>query len=342
MKKFVIFPVLFLILPIVSAVCIKPDENMRIKENTVFCSGVYYIEKGLNIVASGITVDCDSSVFVGEGIGYGFLLRDVKNAVLQNCNISNFEIGVYLENANNSLIKDNYLIRNKFGIASFNSLNNNVNDNIFIDNINSNQVFYLATPILQQEPIREQEKELPATPQQAIGEVISIKKPFLEQDEIFAEVNSIFDKYFDTTQENLEITRTIFYDETDKSTKIILHLKPKKVLLNLSIYEKIPKCVSNYVNEILFKTGGYEVIKDDPLILWYFAKLDNDKELSYKVFKSIDEECKKLLLAFGIATGFEDFEKKKGEKSKANYLLVLSIGILIIVTIYFVLVKRRK
>lgn len=342
MRKLIIFYFAFILIPIANAVCVTPKEDMELKEDVVFCIGKYNLENGLKAVNDNIIIDCDKSELIGNGLNYGILLNGRKDIVVQNCNISNYEIGIYLDNTNNSGIHDNYLTKNKFGIALFNSYNNNVDNNIFFENINSNQVIYLTSQISSQRALAEEQKKETTTPKEIIQELISIKKPFLEQDEIFAEVNSIFDKYFDITQENLGITRTIFYDETDKSTKIILHLKPKKALLNLSIYEKIPKCVSEYANQILFETAGYEVVSDDPLILWYFAKLDKEKEVSYKVLKGVNEECKKLLLAFGIATSFEEFEVKVKEKGKANYLLVLSIGILIIVTIYFVLVKRQK
>jgi|SRR3989338_3280114 len=175
-------------------------------------------------------------------------------------------------------------------------------------------------------------------------EVIKIKKPFLEKDEVLNEVNFLFNRYFNITQENLEIRKTIFYNESDKSTVIIIYLKPKKMLLNVSIYEKIPKCVSTYVNQLLIETAGYEVVQNDPLILWTFSRLDKDKELSYKVFKNIDEECRKLLVTFGIATGFKEFEQKieKKEEIKLNYLLILLIAIIVLILFYIFVKNKNK
>ncbi len=334
MRKLIIFCIVLFILPIVNADCIVPSEIKEIKENVVFCYGTYNLESGVKIVNDNIAIDCGNSILTGNGFGYGILLKDRNNVVVQNCNISNYEIGIYLENTNNSFVNNNYLTKNKFGIALFNSFNNNLDNNILYENINDNEISYFQSP-LQGEELSVDKKEEISVPQQIMEEVIKVKKPFLNENEVLDEVDLIFSKYFIATQDNLEISRTVFYNESDKSTTIVLYLKPKKVLLNLSVYEKIPKCVSSYVNQLLFETANYEVINNDPLILWTFSRLENEKEISYKVFKKIDEECKNLLTAFGIATGIEEFKNKeniliKKEQKNVNYLLIFSIIIIIV------------
>ncbi|MDP3764902.1 MAG: right-handed parallel beta-helix repeat-containing protein [Nanoarchaeota archaeon] len=342
MGKLIIFYLMLLLLPIAYAVCTVPDENIEVKENAVFCFGTYELKSGVNIVSDNILVDCNNSILLGDGLNYGIFLNNRHNVIIQNCNISNYEVGIYLENTNDSILSNNYATKNKFGIALFNSFNNNLNNNFLTENIKDDRISYLPVSLIQEERTEIEKKGEIITPQKILEEVISVKKPFLEQVEILNEVNSIFNNYFNVTQENLEINRTISYNESDKSTKIILHLKPKKVLLNVSIYEKIPKCVSTYVNQLLLETGGYEVINSDPLILWSFSKLDRTREISYKVFKNIDEECKNLLLAFGIATGFVEFEVKEEKKGKSNYILLFSVVISAVLIVYFILTSKQK
>lgn len=344
MKKFSLLFVVILLLPIANAVCIVPAENMEIKENAVFCLGTYNIENGIKITNSNLILYCNSSVLVGNGIGYGIILKNVNNVEIKNCNISNFEVGIYVDSSNSNKIFSNYLSKNKFGIASFNSANNDIGSNAFADNARENTI-NLQLPYIQEVPGAKEEiieiEEKPS-PEQIMREVIRLKKPFLAEDEILKEVNSILDKYFNFTRENLEITREIAYNETDRSTAIIIYLKPKKALLNVSVYEKIPKCVSSYVNEVLFMTAGYEVINDDPLILWTFARVDREKEISYKVPKKIDEECKNLLAALGIATGFEEFESKKEEKKQINYFVIALVIVLFVLILHYLYKKQHK
>ena len=339
MGKFAVFSVLFLIIPIAYAVCLTPNENEEINESSIVCSGAYNIESGIKVVGDSIIVDCNNSALIGSGFGFGILLKNSNNSAVRNCNISNYEVGIYLDNANNSAISNNRLSKNKIGIALFNSFDSDLRDNAQIENIN-NEISYIPAPLTEEKQAFE--KEQAGTPKQILEEVIKIKKPFLEQYEILNEVDYILGRYFNATKENLEITREVIYNEADKSTEIILHLKPKKILLNISIYEKIPKCVAAYANQIFSETD-YEVVKNDPLILWTFSRLDKERELSYRVFKNIGEECKGLLLAFGIATGFEESEniKKTGGKN-ANYMLVSVIVIAALAFIILLAVKRKK
>lgn len=183
MGKFLIFYIIFLILPLVNAVCIIPSENMEIKEDTFFCYGDFNIENGVSIVNDNVVVDCNNSILIGNGVSYGILLKNKQNVIVQNCNISDYEIGIYLDNTNNSILRNNYLTKNKFGIALFNSFNNDVNGNLLEENIRSNAINYLLASLVEEKKPVEIEEEI-NTPQKIIKEVIKIKKPFLEEGQI--------------------------------------------------------------------------------------------------------------------------------------------------------------
>ena len=114
MKKYIVFCFLVALLPAAYAACIIPTENMEIRKNVVFCFGVYNVESGVNIAADNVIIDCSNSALTGSGIGYGILLKGRQNAGIKNCNISGYEIGIYLDNANYSIISGNYLTKNKF------------------------------------------------------------------------------------------------------------------------------------------------------------------------------------------------------------------------------------
>lgn len=342
MGKSAILYLMLVLLPIANAVCITPTENAEIKENAVFCSGTYNLQSGVNVVNDNIIVDCNNSILTGNGVGYGILLNKRRNIIVKNCNISNYEIGIYLDSANNSIINNNYLTKNKFGIASFNSFGNSIDNNFLAGNLDDKISYIPLSLIEEKEALQAGKKEETNNPQKIMEEVIRIKKPFLNEADVLGEVNLILDRYFNITQENLEIKRTVLYNESDKSTRIILNLKPKKVLINLSVYELIPKCISTYVNQILFEAGGYEVVKKDPLIMWSFSMLGNEEELSYKVFKNIDNDCKSLLLSFGIAAEFKEFEEAKGQGKNTNHAAFLIIGIILIILVLYYITQTSR
>ena len=140
MGKLAVLFLVFVLFPIVNAVCTVPNENIKIKENTVFCSGIYNLKIGVDIFNKNLTLDCNNSVLTGDGIGYGILLKDEEGVVVKNCNITNYEIGIYLDNSNNSILKNNYLAKNKFGITLQNSIGNDINDNNFFGNVQDKMI----------------------------------------------------------------------------------------------------------------------------------------------------------------------------------------------------------
>ena len=148
MGKLAVLFLAFVLFPMVNAACIVPDENIKIREDTVFCSGIYSLKSGASILNKNLTLDCNNSVLTGEGIGYGILLKDEENIVVKNCNITNYEIGIYLDNSSSSVLKNNYLAKNKFGIALQNSIGNDIDDNNFFGNVQDKMISNIT---LQQE-----------------------------------------------------------------------------------------------------------------------------------------------------------------------------------------------
>src|SRR3989344_4167391 len=189
MKKLIIFYFLFALLPVADAVCVAPVENLKIKGNAVLCHGIYNIESGIEVVEDNLTADCNNSVLMGNGVGYGILLNNRHNITVQNCNITNYEIGVYLDSTNKSILKSNYLTKNKFGIALFNSFDNNIDNNFLAENL-GDEITYLPLSLIEEkEPIEAENKEEISSPQKIMEEVVRIKKPFLNEDEVLSEIN---------------------------------------------------------------------------------------------------------------------------------------------------------
>jgi hypothetical protein len=108
------------------------------------------------------------------------------------------------------------------------------------------------------------------------------------------------------TSDALKISR--MFDEYEKDgqiyTKITLKVNPKKQLKDLSLYEKIPKCLAKHIDDIEMDEEQRQIIKilnPDPLVMWQFDEMASEKEFSYEVKGVLSEDCKKQLAAIGIA-----------------------------------------
>lgn len=87
------------------------------------------------------------------------------------------------------------------------------------------------------------------------------------------------------------INKTIKYDEKENKSEIIITIKPKKgeIIRNLTIIEEIPKNIAENANELEFNIQPI-ILEEDPLIMWSFAKVDEELTLTYKVNKKITPE----------------------------------------------------
>jgi len=73
-------------------------------------------------------------------------------------------------------------------------------------------------------------------------------------------------------------------------TVITLVISPKQRLGNFSVYEQIPKSIANDISEVIIYTPGYEVVDPDPLIVWNFANIKEEIEVSYGIKGSVSAE----------------------------------------------------
>jgi parallel beta-helix repeat protein len=369
MTKEILLLMLFLALPLAYAQCIEPSDGMVINENTVFCEGKYSLMKGLSIGSSGIKLDCNSAeITCLNSIEIGINVVEENNVIIKNCRILNCQNGINLIRSHNNAIVSNTLLENNIGIALQSSNDNKVVWNVLINNTDSmysiNSVVdkeeilsnneYDIEPVIREivEKVEEEDGEVrqeaagavreefteivdESAAEEILREVIEIENGGVNEKDIKEKVYKALARYSED-QQKIDIKR--IFEFNGSATKITIEITPKEKLYNLSYYELIPKCLALYLNEIVFLNKDFRILKDDPLIVWYFAEIEEKVDLSYTVDKKIPDYCKKLLKGIGIT---EDLviESEVVEEEK-TYLIVgrLVLAILLVPIIAFVLI----
>ncbi|MEA3515025.1 MAG: NosD domain-containing protein [Nanoarchaeota archaeon] len=301
--------------------CLTVSEGLKIDDNTLLCRDTYFITTSIEIIKDNITIDCNNAEIIGNKENAGIKIESREGLIVKNCNISNFETGISIKDSKGIELINNIISNNINGVFIINSQNYSLEENIYLNNIKD--VFNVSYAT-EKEPIQQ--------PEQQIITEFQIQLEH-ESNQLFSELKQSFEKYINTSNDNILINRTIIYNATDNSTTIRISITPKITAINYSYYEKIPKCMAIYAKEIVFKDTNYEVIVDDPVIRWNFAEpLVQEEIISYKIKKMLSEDCKKLLKGFGFAT---EFKEEKGYTS-------IILGILITIsTIAVVLYVRR-
>jgi hypothetical protein len=83
-------------------------------------------------------------------------------------------------------------------------------------------------------------------------------------------------------------------------TTFHLTLNPSKSLGGVSVPLEIPKCLAKKATQLRL-SGKYQVIQEDPLIVWQFDVLEQPTEVTFSVPGDISEECKAQLRAMAYS-----------------------------------------
>jgi len=119
------------------------------------------------------------------------------------------------------------------------------------------------------------------------------------------------------TRESVEIFRKFTFCEGITNVEILIKPKEGSKLKDFRFYEYIPKTCIDDLNKYLAEDIEGDVeIKGDPLIMWYFSDLGDEKRVSYRLSTILGDECKQAIQGLGVA----QFVERKGqeEERKAN------------------------
>ena len=338
MKVFMLM--LVLMASLAGASCVVPEDDIKINASVLLCSGEYAVNR-IGLFGSNIEFACNNTILRGDSQGYALGITNGKNITIKGCHIRSYEVAIVVQDTRNARIEGNFFADNKIGIAHGTSeiveQDNQFTGSLRQDIMEMDGKFDSEARL---DIILMGKAKLPA-PSQILTAHVEVLKPDASIEDKESEIES-FLKKFESSQQYLKINRT-FRRNPNNSTTITLTILPLVALENVSIYESVPKCVAQYVHQMVIRDSGYEVIERDPLLLWTFSSLSAPKSLSYDVFRPVDEECSKLLLAIGIASPAMRIGEEAVQKSpKRMAFYGLIAGIVLLSLLYVALRSQKK
>ncbi len=124
--------IILLLLPAAAAAgCYEAFDQMEITADTVLCNKAFDVPSGIKIRTDGVTLDCNGAIIRGTAVqdGQGIIIDHADNATIKNCNILNFDVGVYVKEGNRNNIYHNALLKNRIGIRLLQAFENRFEDN---------------------------------------------------------------------------------------------------------------------------------------------------------------------------------------------------------------------
>jgi len=117
-------------------------------ENTRTCTLTQDVTTSLEIATSNIVLDCNENnrySITGNGTDYGVLIIGKESVTIKNCKISNFSVGIYLNNSNNIHLIENDVSYNINGISLSFSTHNELESNRVTHNNYSGVFLYFSS-----------------------------------------------------------------------------------------------------------------------------------------------------------------------------------------------------
>jgi hypothetical protein len=103
-------------------------------------------------------------------------------------------------------------------------------------------------------------------------------------------------------EDDLTITRNIVRE--GGKTTLLLGIDPHSQLKGVRVPVQIPKCIAAHASELKLQ-GDYDIVKDDPLVVWTFDALSSKQTIEIGIDKDISESCKNDLTAFAVADNID-------------------------------------
>ncbi|MBN2880469.1 hypothetical protein JXM83_00290 [Candidatus Woesearchaeota archaeon] len=116
-------------------------------------------------------------------------------------------------------------------------------------------------------------------------------------EETIAELKQVLSKekikQIDGAQDKLKdiITVQNTIEEINGTSQITTSLDIKENVTDLEVYLQIPKCMAESVRELEFDNEEFQILIDDPLIMWHFKEALSQQDLIYRVKKQVSKEC---------------------------------------------------
>ncbi len=110
----------------------------------------------------------------------------------------------------------------------------------------------------------------------------------------------------DVTVEANEYVVTTYDNTLSKYTYVEKTIAPNVVLDNVYIYELIPKAAVSDISKVRFASTNYEVVEDDPIVRFYYARLSAPVKITYAFDTA---------LTSGVAYNLKTIAAPRGEEA---------------------------
>jgi parallel beta-helix repeat protein len=97
----------------------------------VLCNKAFDVPSGILIRTDNVTLDCNGAIIRGTGLqdNQGIIIERADDITIKNCNILNFDVGIYIKEGDRNTITHNALLKNRIGVRLLEAFENRFEGN---------------------------------------------------------------------------------------------------------------------------------------------------------------------------------------------------------------------
>jgi parallel beta-helix repeat protein len=122
---------ILVLVPSALAQCEAAFDMMQVNKDIMLCNKAYDVQSGITIKTDNVTLDCNGALIIGKAMqdGQGILIDHADGVTVKNCNLLNYDVGVYVKEGNRNTIVQNALLKNRIGVRMLQSFENRFENN---------------------------------------------------------------------------------------------------------------------------------------------------------------------------------------------------------------------
>ncbi|MBD3209362.1 hypothetical protein GF367_03000 [Candidatus Woesearchaeota archaeon] len=134
--------------------------------------------------------------------------------------------------------------------------------------------------------------------------VEAVHEELVEQELTDQDVGGFAERIQETVR-YVAVEKGSVYDEGKNTTTFSLSVEPDEGIFaeNVSVIEYVPKAVAATADEIVFSVPPTRVLRDDPLIMWHFAAVEERVDISYEVKGEVQATGNTIVAAESLQNG---------------------------------------
>ncbi|MFT4303454.1 MAG: FG-GAP-like repeat-containing protein [Candidatus Woesearchaeota archaeon] len=173
-------------------------------------------------------------------------------------------------------------------------------------------------------------------------EIDRIVTTLIEDEEEILRIKEIIKQMIIETERAVNVTQRYQVRDNTTTFTIDIDINNTATIHNISIFQEIPKCLVEIINEQMIKANRkFEIINVDPVIVWHFDSLVDAQQIQYTIEAIADDDCLDQAQTLAVAKQIIFVKDAESIDYKRLWIAVSIIPLIALIMILFGIITTK-